>query len=261
MILQRIWALLMYDFNVINGSRWRQVETFYYPITSLIVWGLFAVYVQSYALEAALTILVVQIFWNFSYLSQSTVSSQMMEDIWSGSLKELLNTPLRPYEFLIARCIVSALRSFLTFAILMIGAYFFLNLSFIATNFTFVLILAVLSLFSSMGLGILVSAMVIRAGAEYGFLSWTVMEIFIVLSAPFYPMTIFPEPILSVSKAMPYTWIFESIKSFLASNQPNQQTLIYATIVSVIYFIMSFPIFLYVYESARRRGKLIRLWS
>lgn len=261
MNFNRIIALISYDFSLIKGSKWRQVESFYFPITSLIIWGLFTIYVREFALQAGLIILVVQIFWNFSYLSQSTVSSQIMEDIWSRSLREILTTPLKPYEFLIARCITSILRSFLTLFVILIGAYFLFNIDFIVSNFSFVFSLAVLSMLSSIGLGIIVSSLVLKFGAEYGFLSWTFLQLFMVLSAPFYPMTIFPEPLLTVAKLMPYTWIFESIKNFINTNTVNFSFLLHALIVSLGYFIISFPLFFYTFEKAREKGRLIRLWG
>jgi hypothetical protein len=53
------------------------------------------------------------------------------------------------------------------------------------------------------------------------------------------PMTIFPEPLLSISKAMPYTWIFESIRTFVDTNQINYPALANAAVISICYFILS----------------------
>ena len=80
----RVYALITYDFTINFESKWHLVEMFYFPITSLVLWGLFAKYAggeAGFAEEAAYAILIVQIFWSFSSLSQSTITSHMMEDI------------------------------------------------------------------------------------------------------------------------------------------------------------------------------------
>src|SRR3989338_1943722 len=107
MDLKRIFALVEYDFTMIRRDRHRWSQMIYFPLATLLALGFFAIYAKSFAFQAAFTILIIQIFWQFSFLAQSTVSTQVMEDIWSRSLRELLSTPLKVSEFLIARSITS----------------------------------------------------------------------------------------------------------------------------------------------------------
>ena len=128
----RVYALITYDFTINFESKWHLVEMFYFPITSLVLWGLFAKYAGGeggFAEEAAYAILIVQIFWSFSSLSQSTITSHMMEDIWSGGIRELLITPLKPHEFLLARCFTALWKSTFILAVLLIGGYLLFDIS------------------------------------------------------------------------------------------------------------------------------------
>ena len=78
MRLNKILALLYHDALVFSRVKWRLAETFYFPITSIIIWGFFAVYMRSFALEAGLMVLALNVFWNFSYIAQSHTNMLMM---------------------------------------------------------------------------------------------------------------------------------------------------------------------------------------
>ncbi len=262
--LSRVYALITYDFIINWESKWHLVEMFYFPITTLVIWGLFAKYAGTsggFAEEAAISILVVQIFWSFSSLSQSTITSQMMEDVWSGGIRELLITPLKPHEFLLARCFTAVWKSAIILLVLIFGGYYLFSISFMLEAPAFVFALSVLSLVVSIGIGVVIAALIIHLGVGYGFLSWSLLSLFMLLSAPFYPLSVFPEPVLTIAKFMPYTWIFESIRSFVSTGIVDVALLYNAAILSLAYFSVSFPLFSWVFRRARQKGRLVRLWE
>jgi len=61
-------------------SKWKVVEFFYFPITTIVIWGLFAMYTKGFAVETGLMVLGINIFWSYSFISQSTINLQMCED-------------------------------------------------------------------------------------------------------------------------------------------------------------------------------------
>jgi ABC-2 type transport system permease protein len=161
----------------------------------------------------------------------------------------------------IARCFTAVWRSAIVFVLLMFGGYYLFDIGFMFSQIGFALTLAVLTMVVSMGVGILISALIVHLGVGYGFLSWSLLTLFMLLSAPFFPMTVFPEPVLSISKIMPYTWIFESVRNFIASGSIDSGMLENAAILSVAYFSASFPVFSFVFRKAKEKGRLIRLWE
>ena len=260
MNLNRIMALVKRDSAIMNRSRWRWVEMFYLPISSLFIWGFFSVFARTFAVQLAFTILIVQIFFEFAYLAQGTANQQMMEDVWTGSFRDLMLTPLTPMEYLLSRIVHSALRSLLTLAILMGGAFFLFGANLIAENIVFFLGLAVLTFFASATLAIIVASLILSLGREYGFLSWSSIQVFILLSAPFYPITVFPGALQYVSYVMPYTWIFESIKNFVATNEICYSCITYSLISNLTYLAISLPLFIYSFNRAIKTGALARFW-
>ena len=260
MNFRRILALLQYDFAILRKNKHRLMEMIYFPIVSVIAWGFFVVYAQQFAFQAAIAILVVQIFWQFAYLSQSSVSMTVMEDIWSRTLRELLSTPLTTTEFLLARIIFSLIRSFFALFVLFAVAYFVFNFNFFATLVP-LLILATLAALGSMGIAILVVSVILRYGTTLSFLSWSIVTGIMFLAAPFFPLSVLPQPLLAVAYGIPYTGIFEPIKKLAVTNSLTFADYLPAIISNLFYFVISFPIFFYVFEKAREKGRLIRLWE
>ena len=99
MDFNKIRALVHRDLLIIRRSKWRLVEIFYFPITTIIIWGFFAIHSKSFYFEAGLLVLIVNIFLNFAFVAQSTVNMQMMQDSWSGSLKQLFLSGVSEVEY------------------------------------------------------------------------------------------------------------------------------------------------------------------
>src|SRR3989338_2233355 len=119
MKINRIIALIYYDILVFSRAKWRVVEMFYFPITTVIMWGLFSTYMKSFALDAGLIVLVLNIFWNFAVVAQSNTNMQIMDDSWSGSIKQLLISGIKESEYIFARIISTTAISVALLAILL----------------------------------------------------------------------------------------------------------------------------------------------
>ncbi len=254
-----ILALLYRDFLLFSRAKWRLVETFYFPITTVLIWGLFSVYMKDFSFEAGLIVLIMNVFWNFAYVSQSTTNMSMLEDIWSGSFKQLFVSGIDETDFAVSRLIFSTLVSSFLMVILFLISYYVFDLTVLVTDFSIILPLTLITLVSSLALSILVAAFMLVAGREYAFLSWTILQIFILLSAPFYTVDILPQPLQYVAQLMPYTDVFESARSLITVGEVNSQLVWKGFIISVSYILASLPIYYFAFHSARKNGNLVKL--
>lgn len=257
MRLHKILALLYHDTLVFSRVKWRLAETFYFPITSIIIWGFFAIYMKNFALEAGLMVLALNIFWNFAYIAQSNTNMQMMDDTWSGGLKQIFFSGIQEFEYLFARIIFSTiLSSVVLVSLVAISMLFGLS---VVGNINIISMLVFATLLSSIALSIFIAAILITMGKEYGFLAWTLLQLFVLLSAPFFSVDVFPEPIRSISGVMPYTAIFENARSLVINGTINQSLLITGIIISMAYLLISLPLYKFAFNHARRTGYLVKL--
>jgi len=259
MKMYKVMALVYLDFKIFANAKGRLAEFLYFPITTVILWGLFSNFVKDLALEAGLVVFVVNIFWTFAYLAQSTVNMQMNEDSWSGSMKQIMITGLSEFEYLFARVISSTIVSLLVIAIMLGLAYYGFGLMLLTTNFSSILLLTLITLVGSIGLAILVAALIFLAGIEYAFLGWTANQVFLLLSAPFYPSTIYPPVMQPVVWAMPFTAVFENVR-FLVSNGAIDGALLNLGIITAFaYVLLSLPLYYFVFKYAKKTGRIVRM--
>jgi len=255
----KVLALIYHDALVFSRAKWRIAEMFYFPITTIIIWGLFSTYVKSFALEAGLIVLALNIFWNFAVVAQSNTNMQMMDDSWSGSIKQLFVSGIRESEYIAARVLFTVGISLLLLAILLLISVYAFGFEILFSRFDITVYLSLSTLIASVAMSVLIAALIINTGKEYGFLTWTLLQVFILLSAPFYPVTVFPPPLQIVSRFMPYTATFENARAFVSTGAINSNLLTEGFIISCAYLAMSIPLYLYAFKRARKTGYLVRL--
>ncbi len=261
MKINRILALIYYDVLVFSRAKWRVMEIFYFPITTVIMWGLFSAYMRSFAVEAGLIVLVLNIFWNFAVVAQSNTNMQIMDDSWSGSIKQLLTSGIKESEYIFARIISTTVISVALLFILLFMSLYMFDLRIIFEKFEITSLLFLSTFIASVAMSVLIAAFIITAGKEYGFMSWTVLQIFILLSAPFYPVSVFPDWVQPITAIMPYTAIFENARSLVSSGLADNGLLLQGLVISSAYLLFSLPVYFYAFKRARKTGYLVKLGS
>ncbi|MBI4018528.1 MAG: ABC transporter permease [Candidatus Aenigmarchaeota archaeon] len=259
MRLYKIRAMLHSDFIVLTNSKWRLIEHLYLPITSLIIWALFSASVKGFAAEAGLIILMVNIFWSFAYISQAAVSQELNEEIWSGSFKQIISTGITEFEYLFARMVLSLAVTTLIAGLMFGITLFFFNVSLIAEKSLLITAFLGATFLASLGMATLVAAAMLTLGREYSFLSWSALQMFILLSAPFYPVSIFPGAVQVIAAAMPYTNVFEGMRTLITSGSVPLHYVTNSWLIAAAYFVLSLPIYRYAFRRARKTGALVRL--
>lgn len=255
----KVAALMYHDFRTFANTKYRLVETFYFPITTVVIWGLFSLFVESFAVEAGLIVLVINIFWSFAQIAQSNSNMLMNEDTWSGSLKHLFVSGISKMEYVVARLISSAMVAVMIVAILFVMSIYVFKLSLVVTHFPLIAYFTVLTLVASLGLAVVVAGLILVFGRDYSFLAWTFLQIFVLLSAPFYPVSIFPGAVQIIAWGMPFTYVFEGMRALIASGVVADALLVNGAIAAAAYFVLSFPFYVLAFRRSQRSGTLARM--
>jgi len=255
MKIENIKAIIWNDLCVLKRVKWRLIELIYFPLSMILIWGMFALYNKNTAPEAGMIVLMVNLFWIFSMLVQQQGNILMMEDLWSSNIRNLLTAGITEFEYLTAKLTMSTILA----TIVGTGVLFIANAfgAPLLANLTLVLKLAGIALIGSIAIAIMIAGTVIRVGKEYAFLSWTVLEALIFLSAPFYSREIFPTAIRWITEIMPFTYLFQTARTMTGT--PDTSMMMYALIVVIVYLLISIPYFKWSYNRARKTGMLARI--
>ncbi|MCC6543571.1 MAG: ABC transporter permease [Nitrospirae bacterium] len=261
MRLHRINAIVLRHLYLHKRSVARLMETFYWPVVDLLVWGFITVYLQQYkdGLPGFVTFFIgALILWDMLFRSQQGISLSFLEEMWSRNLMNLFVTPLRPAEFIAATMVISIFKlisaSFVTITL----AYLIYDFNIFLIGMSlipFIICLAVMG----WAIGILTSSVILRYGQKAEILAWGLAFLFQPISAVFYPVEVLPDFIQKIAKFVPASHIFEGMRAVIADGHFPLENLIWAASLDIIYFITSIAIFYYMFKIVKVKGLLLRI--
>jgi ABC-2 type transport system permease protein len=254
----KIDALMKRDLKILRRSKFRLVELFYFPLTTIVIWGFFSIFTREVSIETGIMVLAVNVFWSFAHLSQFTVNIQMNQDFWSGSFRQVMASGFTRFEYIFARILSSTISSIgVMVYMLVIASFFGLTIFFSQPGIT--IALAGITLLGSISLAIVVSALILYLGREYAFLAWTLIEGFILLSAPVYSVDILPPVLQQVAYVMPFTHIFIGVRQLISTGTMDLLLLQMGLLIVLVYLVVSIPIYFYSFKRATKNGTLSRM--
>jgi hypothetical protein len=257
MKLSRIKALVYRDYLIFIKSRWRWLELFYFPITSIIIWGFFAIWTGEFASEAGKLALVINVFWSYAYIVQSTINLSINEDAWHSEAHHVFITGIGKWEYLLGRIIFSLLISSLNLIFMLLVVHlFFFN---IANMILQMSVLFTLTAFTSVVLAIFIAGLYFILGRDYAWLAWASLQFFILFSFPLSPLEILPYQLQVVARAMPYGNLFQGVRNILLGKDFLQEVNL-SILVAFFYLLISIFLYKFGFDYSRKSGKFAKMF-
>jgi ABC-2 type transport system permease protein len=251
-MILRYWYLLM--------SSWpRLLELVYWPALQIITWGFLQNYISQNAgffAQAGGTLIGAVILWDILFRGQLGFSISFLEEMWARNLGNLMMSPLKPIEFLIALMVMSLIRLAIGVIPMTLLALYIFDFNFYAIGLPLIAFFCNL-IFTSWSLGIFVSGLVLRNGLGAESIVWTLMFGVMPLACVYYPVSVLPHWLQYVAWALPPTYVFEGMRALLIDHVFRADLMVSALAINAVLFIASFAIFLALLRSARRHGSLI----
>jgi ABC-2 type transport system permease protein len=252
-MILRYWYLLM--------SSWpRLLELLYWPALQIITWG----FLQSYIAEnagffarAGGTLIGAVILWDILFRGQLGFSISFLEEMWARNVGNLMMSPLKPIEFLIALMAMSLIRLAIGVIPMTLLAMIFFGFNLYGIGLPLIIFFCNL-IFTSWSVGVFVSGLVLRNGLGAESIVWTLMFGLMPLACIYYPVTVLPHWLQYVAWTLPPTYVFEGMRSLLIDHVFRADLMIEALAINAVLFLASFVAFLALLRSARRLGSLIQ---
>lgn len=70
---------------------------------------------------------------------------------------------------------------------------------------------------------------------------------------------ILPKPIQYISQLMPYTDVFESARNLIIQGAVDYNVVLKGLVISIVYLIISFPLYYFAFNLAKKNGNLVKL--
>jgi ABC-2 type transport system permease protein len=257
--LQRIGAMILRYWYLLISSWPRLLELMYWPILQVITWGFLQSYIAQnagYFARAGGTLIGAVILWDILFRGQLGFSVSFLEEMWARNIGNLMMSPLKPIEFLLALMAMSLIRLALGVIPMTLLAFYVFDFNFYGLGLPAIAFFCNL-IFTSWAVGIFVSGLVLRNGLGAESIVWTLMFALLPLACVYYPVNVLPPWLQHAAWCVPPTYVFEGLRALLTEHVFRADLMLWALVINAVLLVASFASFIALLNSARRQGSLL----
>jgi ABC-2 type transport system permease protein len=259
--LRRSGAMMLRYWYLLRSSWPRLLDLIYWPTVQMITWGFLQFYIMQNAggifARAGGTFIGAVLLWDILFRGQLGFSISFMEEMWARNIGNLMMSPLRPFEFIVALMVMSIVRLAVGVIPVTLMAIAFFGFNLYGLGFALAAFFANL-LLTGWAVGIFVSGLVLRNGLGAENLAWSIMFLFMPLTCVYYPVTTLPTWLQPVAWALPPTYVFEGMRTLLIQHTFRADLMLDALAINAVFFAAGVFAFLKLLQSARRAGTLLQ---
>ena len=258
---RRVAAIMLRHYYLMRSSLPRLADLFYWPIVQMLMWGFLQSYLNRHSgflAAAGGSLLGAILLWDLLTRGQLGLSVSFLEEMWARNMANLLITPLRTSEYLIALMAVSLVRLTLAIIPVTLLAIWFFGFNLWALGFGLAAFFANL-LLTGWSVGILVSGLILRNGLGAETLAWTLMFLLLPLCAVFYPVAVLPGFLQPLAWSLPPTYVFEGLRAILFDHTFRADLMAEALAINAAFIAVASIVFARLANSARAIGTLMAI--
>jgi len=257
---RRIAAMIERYWYLLRASWPRLLELVYWPAVQMLMWGFLQLYVGQNAgffARAGGTFIGAVLLWDILFRGQLGFSVSFLEEMWSRNLANLMISPLKPIEFVLAMMAMSIVRLLIGMVPVSLLAIGFFGFNLYGMGFALAAFFVNL-IVTSWAVGILVSGVVMRNGLGAENLAWSVMFLLMPLTCVYYPVAVLPAWLQVVAWALPPTYVFEGMRALLIDHRFRADLMLEALGMNIVLFAAAAAGFMVLLRAARRHGSLMQ---
>src|ERR1700759_4367253 len=257
--LRRIGAMILRYWYLLISSWPRLLELAYWPVLQVLTWGFLQSYIAQNAnffARAGGTLIGAVILWDILFRGQLGFSISFLEEMWARNMGNLMMSPLKPIEFLIALMAMSIVRLAVGVIPMVVLALVLFHFNIFSLGLPLIAFFCNL-IFTSWAVGIFVSGLVLRNGMGAESIVWTLMFALMPLACVYYPVGVLLVWLQYVSWALPPTYVFEGMRALRMEGVFRADLMLTALSLNAVLLVASFAAFLALLRSAKRHGSLI----
>jgi ABC-2 type transport system permease protein len=256
---RRIAAMVLRYWYLLRSSWARLTELIYWPAVQMLMWGFLQTYLSQQTgmfAQAGGVLIGAVLLWDILFRGQLGFSISFLEEMYARNLGNLMISPLRATEFVIALMIMSIIRLAIGMVPVTLLAIWFFGFNLWGLGLALVAFFLNLML-TAWAVGILVSGLVLRNGLGAETFAWSIMFLFLPLTCVYYPVSVLPDWLQVFAWALPPTYVFEGMRALLIDHAFRADLMVDALLINAALFVVSFAIFMALLNSARRAGSLL----
>jgi ABC-2 type transport system permease protein len=259
--IRPIRALLLRYLLLLRRDPTRLVDTFYWPLLDVVLWGFVTLFVARRGIQipnAMAVFLGAVILWNLFFRCAQDVSVSFLDDMWARSLVTIFASPLSMRDFGLATMALGLLKVVLTGAAMGVAAWLLYAFDVTKLGWALIPFFANLVLFG-WTVGLVCMAIVLRFGGRWAIIAWSLPFLLMPVSSVFYPESVLPPVVRAIAQANPANHVFEGMRAVLLEARFPFDRLALALGLNLVYLAGAATLVTLVFRVALRRGLLPKL--
>lgn len=259
--MRRIGAMVRRYAYLLMGSVPRMIELMYWPFVQMLLWGFLQTHLASstslFANAAGLLIGSV-LLWDILLRGQFGFSLSFLEEIWSRNLGNIMMSPLRINEYIVALMLISFVRLGIGLLPVIVLAYAFFGFNLFSLGLPLAVFFANL-VFFGWTIGLAANGVVMRYGLGAESFTWVAVFFFLPLCCVYYPLSTLPAWLQPLSAALPPTQVFEGLRALVIEHVFRPELMLKSFALNIFYFSGAYLLFRYFVRQARIKGSLMQI--
>ncbi len=257
---RRTAAIALRQLYLMRNSYSRVLPLVVWVAIDIVLWGFITRYlntITSPGFDLVPALLGAVLLWDFLTRVMHGVTMAFFEDVWSRNFLNLFVTPISIPEFVGGLVLSSTGTSSLGLAAMLAIATPVFGLSFAGYGLAMLPYVLVLFLFG-IALGIAGITIVLRLGPAAEWFVWPIPAIISPFVGVFYPLDTLPAWMQHVARALPPSYVFESMRGVIAGRPFSAGALALGAALAVLDIVLATWAFTTVFRQAVRTGLLAR---
>ena len=258
---RRVFAMVLRHWYLLSSSWPRLLDLMYWPAVQMLMWGFLQMYVSQNAgspvMRAAGTFIGAVMLWDVLFRGQLGFSISFLEEMYARNMGNLMMSPLRPIEFVLALMIQSIIRLAIGMVPVSLLAIWWFDFNLWAMGLALAVFFMNL-LLTSWAIGIIVSGILLRHGLGAENMAWGFMFLMLPFTCVYYPVSVLPSWLQTVAWVLPPTYVFEGMRALLIDHVFRADLMLQSFALNAVIFAAGVAVFLVLLRSARREGTLLQ---
>jgi ABC-2 type transport system permease protein len=226
------------------------VDWVVYPLTMVVSFGLLVSSLSSDP-KQLVYVLTAAILWRVAATFQTSVVVGLMEDVWHQTMRQTWALPIRLRDYAMGNMAFGLVSSMFTLVFTLSFAWLLFHVG-VADWVMFALAYLVLVAFGA-AVGLAGMALILYFGEGAQPANWVIMDMMVLASGVFYPISVLPLPVQFLAHFLPTTYVF------LAVQYGEYALLGPAALLSVCYLYACWQALKWAMRNAKAKGKLVRM--
>lgn len=233
-------------------------ELLFWPIVGVLSIGLMTRFLDLTPAQASF-VLVGTIALSVVQVCQLEVAYAVLLDVWSKSLKHQFLAPIGIRHLTIGSWLVGVVRGLAIFVLLAALGWWAFDFRVLAPGPGALALFLVGCFLTAWVVGVAVCALITLFGNRAEAFAWASVNLVLVLAGIYYPVSVLPEPVALLARAIPLTYFLDGYRAHFGFPSHFSAPALWGLTLGVLYAGVAHLLFFAAVRRARRTGLLLKM--